>query len=332
MHKVGVDLPTEHRAWAWSAGKQPLALQLEAQPLPKPSAGEVLIANRVIGMNPVDWKALGGFIAPWMPGHVPGVDGAGVVVAVGADVAADLVGQRVAYHQDLQRDGSFAEYTVVQHRALLRIPAALEFEEAAAFPCPGLTAWLALEKLPMRANGRLLINGAGGSVGHYLVQLATQRGWDVTTCSHERHWSRLADLGARHCLHHSSGDDGMPLPQGLLMHAAIDCIGPDAAMLLVPALAANGHLVCIQGRVEQWPCAPFGRALSMHEVALGALHHHGDDDDWLSLTAAGESILKTMSEGKIVGEKRVVRLFDELASVLDVLKHKDFTGKLVLKF
>lgn len=105
----------------------------------------MLIRNVVIGLNPVDWKVLGGRLVSWQPGHVPGVDGAGVVVAVGENVSASWIGQRVAYHQSLSRHGSFAEYTSVKARAVLRVPASVSWEQAASLPCPALTAWLALK-------------------------------------------------------------------------------------------------------------------------------------------------------------------------------------------
>jgi hypothetical protein len=69
-------------------------------------------------------------------------------------------------------------------------------------------------------------------------------------------------------------------------------------MRLAPALGASGHRVCIQGRVDTWPCAPFRRTLSVHEVAFGALHDHGNDDDDLTrLVDAGEQILGLISSG-----------------------------------
>lgn len=119
---------------------------------------EVLVRNHVAGLNPVDWKALGTRLAPWGPGWVPGVDGAGIVVAVGRDVESECLGRRVAYHQSLMRPGSFAEYTPVRLRALIDLPRTLDFETAAGVPCPALTAWLALVKFPSRTGDTLLID------------------------------------------------------------------------------------------------------------------------------------------------------------------------------
>jgi NADPH:quinone reductase-like Zn-dependent oxidoreductase len=325
--EYGEALPATYQAWAWRSGASPRDLALEPLPMRAPEAGEVWVRNVAIGLNPVDWKVLGGDLLNWQPGKVAGVDGAGVVVAVGEGVPPAWLGQRVAYHQDLQRHGSFAEYTPVGAYALLRLPETLDFQTAASFPCPALTAWLALGKLPAQPGRPLLLSGAGGAVGHYLVQLASARGYVVTTMSHRRHWQRLRELGASDCL------DGPLAPaqawpgDASRFFAAIDSVNADHAARLAPALAANGRLVCIQGRVEHWPGEPFGRALSLHEVALGALHRYGDAAAWARLTTAGEHLLGELAARSLQPEAAVVCGFSELPALLDKLRHRQFSGK-----
>jgi len=323
--------PAHDRAWTWQHGHEPLDLKLVERPLPPLLPDDVLVRNEVAGLNPVDWKALGGRFAPVAPGAVPGVDGAGIVVAAGAAVPSGWVGQRVAYHQSLHRDGSFAEHTVVAHRALLRVPDAINLADAAAFPCPALTAVQALDKLPAQRGRALLVGGAGGSVGHWVVQLAAARGWQVTTMSNPRHWDRLKMLGAARCVEGPLAD-GQDLPSSAgRFFAAIDLVGAAHAVRLAPALSANGHLVCVQDRVEAWPCPPFGRALSIHEVALGALHGHGDDGDWQDMVAAGQTLLAGLAAGELRFEQRVESPFDALPTALDALRHRTFTGKPLLR-
>ncbi|MBP1313425.1 alcohol dehydrogenase [Herbaspirillum huttiense F1] len=328
MPEIGLPpLPPDHLAWGWYAGFDARALRPERQPLPQVGTAQVLVRNRVVGLNPVDWKVLGRMGASWGPGHVPGVDGAGEVMRLGPDVPSNWLGSRVAYHQDLRRGGSFAEYTVVDARALMRIPHAMSFADAAAFPCPALTAWIALQKLPAPAGRRLLISGAGGSVGHYLMQLACRQGWQVTAMAHARHWPRLHALGAINCLDGPLSPTHGALTNDLHVTAIIDCIGAQHAALLASALDANGHLVCIQGRIEHWPCAPFGRALSLHEVALGALHVHGSDADWNTLTGAGQQMLQDLARRDLQAEQHLLHDFDQLPTALEGLKQRNFTGK-----
>lgn len=326
---MSVTLPQSYRAWTWQGGKSSSELALREVATAPLASGEVLVRNAVIGLNPVDWKVIGGELVDWQPGKVPGVDGAGVVVAVGDDVPDGWLGQRVAYHQSLARAGSFAEYTPLRAEVLLRVPPGMDFETAASFPCPGLTAWLAIEKVPERTGARLLVSGAGGAVGGYLVQLAAARGFEVVAMCHPRHWPRLRDLGASVCLEGPLAQAASKLDDGVPYFAAIDSVNAEHAARLAPALAANGHLVAIQGRVAEWPCEPFGRALSMHEVALGALHRWGDATDWAWLTRAGERMLGDIVAGHLHAEATHVYDFAALPDALTALEHRKFSGKLL---
>jgi NADPH:quinone reductase-like Zn-dependent oxidoreductase len=322
-------LPVDYRVWAWQGGREPRALVTERRPLPCPAAGEVLVRNRAIGLNPVDWKVLGGGLVDWRPGHVPGVDGAGEVVAAGEGVNPALVGARVAYHQSLAAHGSFAEYVPIRAAVLLRVPDTLDLGVAAGFPCPALTAWLGIGKLPDHPGETLLISGAGGAVGRYLVQMAAARGWQVTAMCHARHRARMVALGAHDWLP-GAAPDGETLADPRFT-AIIDSIGAEHALRLTPALRANGHIVCIEGRVPEWPNPAFGRALSLHEVALGALHRHGDERDWARLTSAGEAMLRAVADGVLHPEPLVEGDFEQLPAMLEALRSRNFTGKPIIR-
>lgn len=163
------------QAWCWHAPGEPTQLTLADLPLAPLAPDEVLVANRVIAFNPVDWKLIEYGHSNWQDGQVPGVDGMGTIVALGANVSHLRLGARVAYHTDLRHHGSFARHTRVPARALLPVPDALSDEAAAALPCPGLTAWQALAKLPRLQGEALLITGAGSSVGRFAVQLASSK-------------------------------------------------------------------------------------------------------------------------------------------------------------
>ncbi|XXD10109.1 alcohol dehydrogenase catalytic domain-containing protein [Klebsiella sp. R445] len=315
-------LPINYSAWVWHGGALPTGLQLETMPLPCPQAGQVLVQNQAIGLNPVDWKLLN-----IKQDKIPGVDGAGVVVAVGSGVSEHWVGQRVAWHQSLEKPGSFAEFTVLNVEVVMRIPNGLDTVTAAAFPCPGLTAWQALEKVPSRTGDRILIGGAGGSVGGFLVQLAHQRGFEVDVLSHPRHHARLTALGASHC--YTTPDDTDNWVSPARYDVIIDSSSSESYLWLCRGLVANGHFVAILGRPESWPCKPFTRTFSLHEVALGALHIYGDVRAWDRLTADGERLLEQMEAGSLTGEKIITFKFIDLADYLLRLERRDFVGKLV---
>ncbi|MBT9372969.1 hypothetical protein [Rhizobium sp. CSW-27] len=311
------------KAFILEGGTEPTDLVLSERPTPIPGDGYVLVKNHSIGLNPVDWKVLGRIGA--RADKIPGCDGAGIVVAVGPGQSADLLGKRVAYHTHLIRDGSFAEYTTVATRALMSIPDELDFSSAAAVPCPALTAWLAAAKLPRRPGSMILVSGAGGSVGHYLVQFLAQTGCRVTTVSHTRHHARLRSLGSADCL-----SDASQAAAGMY-HAVIDSVGETVAAALTPCLRANGHIIAIQGRFAAWPSPPFAQCWSMHEVALGALHVHGDDRDWAELIVAGNEILTKLADGRLVGETLVPEDFGALPQHLAALKERSFSGKAIIE-
>lgn len=176
-------------AWAWTSDKGIDGLELIRKPLVQPGPGEVMVANRALALNPVDWKIIEWGHPARESAHVPGADGMGVVVATGAGVHIKP-GTRVAYHQALSRDGSFAEFCLLHAATVWVVPAALDDSAAALLPCPGLTAWQALDKVPGTC-GDVLVVGAGGAVGLLLLQLAVQRGYRVWATADTKHHSHL---------------------------------------------------------------------------------------------------------------------------------------------
>lgn len=317
-------LPERYSAWIWHGGELPHGLRQETVTSTPPAPGDVVVRLEAIGLNPVDWKLL-----EIKGGDVPGVDGAGRVVAVGDGVSEAWIGQRVAWHQDLRHTGSFAQYSHLQARALMRIPPNLDSVSAAAFPCPGLTAWQALEKVPFRPGSRMLISGAGGLVGILLLQMARQRGFIVDTLSGERHHPLLGSLGARRCYTTPQATEGWEADEKY--EVIIDTSSPESYRWLTPSLRANGHFVAVLGRPERWPNEPFAQSFSFHEVALAALHAWGDDTDWRRLTADGERLLAQLEEGSLQKETIITYDYHRLAEALHRLQHRDFTGKLVVR-
>ncbi|MGJ8522503.1 hypothetical protein R84981_001191 [Carnimonas sp. R-84981] len=319
------------QAWHWQHGSTPANLTLQQLEIPALEADQVLVENAYIGLNPVDWKVLE---MPEALGAttdmVPGLDGAGTIVAVGDHVDSSLVGRRVAYHTSLgSKIGSFSQLTPVDARATIAVPDELGLDVAASLPCTALTAWNALDKLPKRKGAKLLIAGAGGGVGRYLVQIAAANGYNVTTLSHPRHWQRLQQHGATTTL--QSLREGEQWQGAHDYYAAVDAVSPENARALTDALGANGHIVTILGRLPDWPSAPFGRCISMHEVALGALHVHGSDADWQRLSAAGQQLLNDISAQRIEPEPLVIDEFANLPVHLEALKNRDFSGKALIK-
>ncbi len=177
---------------------------LEELDLPEPKVGpdSVLIRARAAGVNPVDHKVREGRLDERIPAHfplIPGWDVAGVVERVGPAVRGYARGDEViAYNrQDHLQWGTYAELVAAPVRTLARKPASVGWEEAAALPLAGLTAYQALtEGLELAAEETVLIHAAAGGVGSMAVQIAGILGARATgTASPDNH-AYLRSLGA----------------------------------------------------------------------------------------------------------------------------------------
>jgi NADPH:quinone reductase-like Zn-dependent oxidoreductase len=321
-----------HRAWTWFEKGEPQTLRLETRAQPTPAPGEILIANRAIGLNPVDWKMIDWGHAAWASGHVPGVDGMGTIAATGDGVRLP-VGLRVAYHQSLERDGSFADFIRVDAKSIIPIPESVEDAVAAALPCPGMTAWQALRKVPSQLGRDILVIGAGGSVGLILAQLAVHEGWRVWVTAAPVRRDTLLSLGVAGVFDYrdrSWPEQFMAALGTRRPHAIFDTVSGDHAGSLAPMLGYNGHLVCVQDRIEKNPVAPFTTAVSLHEVALNSVHNHATDEDWRDWRSAGAELFRKLESDLLRLPSVETFPFDELPFALSELKSGARKGKFVV--
>ncbi len=326
-------LPRDYRAWTWQRPGEPAGMELQSRPLALPEAGEVLIANRIAALNPVDWKIIELGYGAWQPGHVPGVDGVGVVAAVGPGVHLQ-VGARVAYHQGLALGGSFAQYTTLRAESLIAVPEGVSDEVAASLPCPGMTAMQAIDKVPVTAARDVLVNGAGGGVGLILTQLAIRRGWRVWTSASSKHHAALLAIGVAGAFDYHAPDWLDRLQQALgarRLYAAFDTVSRAQARTLADRLGYNGHLVCIQDRLEQAPLPAFSTAISLHEVALNAVHGFGTAQDWHAWRNDGRQLMALAAAGNLVLPPITVHPFESLPAALTGLKTGTAAGKQLVR-
>lgn len=175
-------------------------LQYEDIQRPVPGAGQVLVKVAATSFNPVDAGIRGGYLAEvydiTFP-HVPGIDVAGSIAELGDGVQHWSIGEAVVGLLPLDADGAAAEYVIVPADVLTTAPRSVALADAAALPTAGLTAWQALFDIAdLEAGQSILINGAGGAVGGYAVQLAKQTGAVVTATASTRSASRLLRAGA----------------------------------------------------------------------------------------------------------------------------------------
>lgn len=189
----------------------PNALYDAELPVPEPGPNDLLVKIQAVSVNPVDSKLR--LSMPTSAPRVLGWDAVGTVVATGPSVTLFKVGDEVWYAGDITRQGSYAEYGLVDERIAGHRPKSIPVADAAALPLTGITAWeLLFDRLSIPEGGgsgqTLLIIGAGGGVGSILLQLARQlTGLTVIATASRpatREW--VSALGAHHVIDH-----GQPL-------------------------------------------------------------------------------------------------------------------------
>ena len=170
-------------------------------PDPKVPPASVLIEVRAAGVNPVDWKLVGGHLDPIMPTQfpvIPGWDVAGVVVGLGFDTPEFSIGDEVVAYarKDVLGGGTFAEKVAVPVHAVAPKPKSLSWEQAGGLPLAGGTALRTLESLGDLEGRTVLIHGASGGVGSFAVQIARAAGARVIGTASEANHEYLRGLGA----------------------------------------------------------------------------------------------------------------------------------------
>jgi NADPH:quinone reductase-like Zn-dependent oxidoreductase len=192
----------------------PEVLQLKDVEKPTPKDNEVLVKIHASSLNAADLEILKGVFvnriaAPLRPMHkILGTDIAGQIREVGRKVKQFQPGDEI--WGDLSfplGSGAFAEYVCVPEDALRLKPASMTFEEAAAIPTAGVVALQnLLAKRPIQPGQKVLIHGAGGSVGTFAVQIAKHFGAEVTGVDSREKLEMLRLIGADHVIDYNQED------------------------------------------------------------------------------------------------------------------------------
>src|SRR5512142_2730001 len=205
---------------------EPSAVKYEQVERPEAGGSQVLIRLKAAGVNPADWKYLEGRYKERMPLQfpwTPGLEGAGVVESIGEDVKAFRPGQEVYG----AISSSYAEYALAKASDIQPIPAGTTFEEAAALPVGTLTAWGALiDTANVQAGQRVLIHGAAGGVGGYVVQLAHWKRAYVIGTSSAANVDYVRSLGADEALDYNAAPFERVVKD---LDIVVDTVGGDLA-------------------------------------------------------------------------------------------------------
>ncbi len=222
-------------------------LRYEQIERPEPGAGEVLVRVAGAAFNPIDAWIRAGQLVDLFPvslPHTPGIDVSGTVIALGDGVEHPAVGGAVIGLLPIAGGGAMAEFTIAPAEVLTSAPTSVPLADAAALPVAALTAWQALfEHAHVEAGQRVLINGAGGGVGGFAVQLAKQARATVIATASPRSESLIRSYGADQIVDYRSTRlaDAITEPVDLLINLVV--VDQSEMATLIGLTRPGGRLV-----------------------------------------------------------------------------------------
>ncbi|MEV5357388.1 NADP-dependent oxidoreductase [Streptomyces sp. NPDC052693] len=225
----------------------PDVLRHEDVEQPVPGAGQVRIRVAATSFNSVDGNIRGGFMRGPIPvelPHTPGLDVAGTVDALGEGVDGIAVGDDVIGFLPMNGNGAAAEYVLAPADVLTPAPGSIPLADAAALPVVGLTAYQALfDHGRLTAGQRVLINGAGGAVGGYAVQLAKRAGAHVIATAGPRSGEAVTSAGADEVIDHTATSVTAAVTEPVDLVLNLAPVDPSELAALVTLIRPGGALV-----------------------------------------------------------------------------------------
>lgn len=242
------NLPTQMRAIAIGEAATPESLHIEQRDLPQPADGEVLVRIGAAGVNRGDCVQRVGFYPP-PPGasDIMGLEFAGEIVALGANVDKWAIGQRVAA---LVAGGGYAEYACVHQDHALPVPETMSFTDAAALPETIYTVFAnVFEGGGLKPDETLLVHGGSSGIGTTAIQMAKHSGAKViVTAGSEDKCAACRDLGADLAVNYKQQDfveACANFTDGAGVNVILDMVGGDYIARNMEAAALGGRIVNI---------------------------------------------------------------------------------------
>lgn len=221
-------------------------------PTPKIKDNQVLVEMHATSINPIDWKLREGYLQEGLPFEFPiilGWDAAGVVKQVGDNVTSFEVGDEVFSRPALTPNGTYAEYTAVDEILLAPKPKNISFEEAAAVPLAGLTAWQCLVNFSnVKKGDKVLVHAGSGGVGSMAIQIAKNFGAYVASTASGKNEEFLKELGVDRFINYKEEDFEDILKD---YDIVVDTLGGEILKKSFSVLKEGGRLVSIAGQPDE---------------------------------------------------------------------------------
>ena len=295
-------------------------------PKPSPGPGQALVKIAASGVNYIDIYFRKG-VYPAPPPIVLGSEGAGTVEAVAPDVKNVAVGDRVAY---AMARGSYAEHAIVPAWQLVKIPASVDFETAAAAMLQGMTAhYLTHSTYPLKPGDSCLIHAAAGGTGRLIVQMAKMLGAHVIgTVGDEEKAKQAKAAGADEVIIYTK-EDFSAKAKG--MHVVYDSVGQSTFMKSLDCLRPRGMMVSFgnaSGPVENFAPLILSQkgSLFLTRPTLASYSATPEELDWRA-----NDVLNWIGQGKLKLHIYKVYPLSDAAEAHRDLEGRKTTGKLLLR-
>jgi len=216
---------------------------------PVPKAEEVLIRIEAAAFNPIDYQMRQGRREKQlMTSPILGREMSGVIVAIGADVTGFLPGDEVmAASGSKGSNGSYAEYMAINPIMIAHKPSNISFEEAAAIPSAGLTAWQCFKRMNIQPEQRVFITGGSGAVGSFLIRILKYHGIHqvISTAGSQKSTEALLALGLdeSQVINYKNTDltaELIAANEGMLFDFVVEIVGGEISEVAAEVLKVNG--------------------------------------------------------------------------------------------
>ncbi|MGY5859001.1 MAG: NAD(P)-dependent alcohol dehydrogenase [Candidatus Thorarchaeota archaeon] len=309
----------------------PESLELREVEKPIPKDNEVLVEVRGSSLNAADFERLRGSIFTRMTGlrypkdKIPGTDVAGIVESVGKEVTEFQPGDEVVGDLMYVGSGAFAEYVAAPQEALTMKPTNMTFEEVATYPQAAIIALQCLRgKKKIQPGQSVLINGGGGGMGTFAVQIAKYYKAEVTAVDSAEKLDILKSIGADHTINYKQIDF---TKTGNKYDVIIDTVANRSIRAYRRALNKNGMFIMVGG----------SRGAIFQAFTLGPLFSMVSNK-WTGINWWSEPINKKDMDflGELYDAKKVVPIIekqitlDEIPEELTRLEDGKVIGKIAI--
>jgi len=311
----------------------PEQMRFETVEPPHPGPGEALVRHTVIGVNYIDvYFRTGLYQPPGLP-FTPGMEGAGVIEAVGEGVRDVAVGDRVAYAAP--PPGSYAEQRVIAADRLVPLPEAISDEQAAGMMLKGMTAQYLLRRAyRVQAGDAVLIHAAAGGVGLIACQWARHLGATVIGTVGSEEKAELARAhGCEHPIRYRDEDfvaRVSEITDGAGVAAVYDSVGRDTFERSLDCLRRRGTLVSFgqsSGPVPPFDVGVLAKKGSLFLTRPTLFHYTGERSE---LLATARELFEVVSEGTVRIEVNERFPLAEASAAHQALEGRRTTGSTVL--